>query len=147
MPPLDLLLHIDSYPEPSPPDAIKQAVRFAAMADGVLSALAVQVEFHVRGNWLAEHLIGLSGLARDEEHKSARACQAGLALFSSEAAAAGMLGDTLCTKADAYGLGEHVAAHARTRDVCLVPVTDPFDGQRSVVEAVLFESGRPALLF
>ena len=58
-----------------------------------------------------------------------------------------VLGDALHGKADLYSIGDYVAERARTRDLCIVPVTDPLDGQRSIAEAVVFGSGRPVLLF
>jgi nucleotide-binding universal stress UspA family protein len=63
------------------------------------------------------------------------------------ATAAGVMGEALHGKADLYNVGGFVARHARTRDLCLVPVVDENDGQRSVIEAVVFGSGRPVLTY
>lgn len=143
----DMLLHVDSYPEPTPSNAIAQAVRFAAAADSRLSALAVEVQIRAPTNRLADHLIGLSGLAAEEQRKSLRACQSTLEEFSARATAAGIHADVLRTKAPLHGVSAQVAMHARTRDLCIVPIASPLDGQRSIAEAVIFESGRPALVF
>jgi nucleotide-binding universal stress UspA family protein len=147
MPIRDVLLQIDSYPEATSLEAIEQAARFTAAIGGVLSGLAVEVEIRVPRNRLADYLIGLSRLAEDEEQKSRHACQSALAAFSARAKAAGVLGEALRGRSDLYCIGDFVAERARARDLCLVPIADPLDGQRSVAEAVVFGSGRPVLLF
>lgn len=58
-----------------------------------------------------------------------------------------MLGQGLTGKADLYCVGDYVAKRARTRDLCIVAVVSPLDGQRSIAEDVVFGSGRPTLLF
>lgn len=143
----DMLLHIDSYPDAAPAAAIEQAVGFAAAVGGTLSALAVCVDIPLHSNRVADYLIHLSDMVRDEEAKSLSACQASLDQFKSLAEAAGVLGQALLEKADLYRLSDHVALRARTRDLCIVPLAGPYDGQIEVVEAVLFNSGRPALVF
>lgn len=143
----DVLLQIDSYPEATSQEAIEQAARFAAAIGGVLSALAVEVDIRVPSNRLADYLIGLSRLATDEEQKSRRACETMLEVFRTKAREAGVLGEALRGKADLNGIGDYVAERARTRDLCIVPVADLLDGQRSIAEAVVFGSGRPVLLF
>ncbi len=143
----DILLHFDSYPDPTPSEAIDQAVQFAAALDAELTALAVQVDFKPPGNWLAERLVNLSGLCAAEEAKSLANCKAAIATFSERLATANVRGSALLTRAEPPLMGDHVSMHARTRDLCLVPVMDLLDGQRSVAEAVLFGSGRPVLLY
>lgn len=143
----DILLQLDSYPEATSQEAIAQAARFAAAIGGVLSALAVQVEIRAPNNRVADYLIGLSHLARAEEQKSRRACDTMLEVFRAQAHDLGVLGDVQLGKADLYGIGDYVAKRARTRDLCIVPVADHLDGQRSIAEAVVFGSGRPVLLF
>lgn len=143
----DILLHIDTYPDATTAEAIHQAVRFTAAVGGVLSALAVEVDIQAPKNRLAHHLIGLGNIAQEEEAKSRRLCLAALEAFTSKAGEAGVLGEAIHAKADLYGVGAYVAERARTRDLCIVPVADQFDGQRSVIEAVAFGSGHPVLTF
>lgn len=143
----DILLQIDTYPEPTPAAAIEQATRFAAALGGVLSALAVEVRIHAPSNWLADRLVRLSDLVAEEEAKSAHACSTALDAFLKAATADGVLGEVLRTRAELYFVAQRVTGYARARDLCIVPVADPLDGQRSVAEALVFESGRPVLLF
>lgn len=143
----DIILHIDSYPEPTSKEGIEQAVRFAAAVDANITALAVQVDIRAPNNALAERLINLSGLCAQEEAKSRAYCQAAIATFSEKLAVYGVRGDVSATTADLVGMGSHVALRARTRDLCLIPVMDSLDGQRDVAETVVFQSGRPVLLY
>jgi nucleotide-binding universal stress UspA family protein len=143
----DILLHIDSYPDPTPADAIDQAVRFAAAMAANLTALAVQVDLRVSSNALANRFVNLAGMVAEQEARSLTACKAALSVFEDRLAAHGVTGDSVLSRADLYLVGDHVTQHARTRDLCLVPMSDRLDGQRSVAEAVAFGSGRPVLLF
>lgn len=143
----DILFHIDTYPEPTSSEAIQQAVQFAASMGGTVSALAIEVMIEAPRNRLADYVIGLSQLARTEERKSRDFCVAALADFTGKATAAGVLGEAIHGKSDLYSVGAAVARRARTRDLCLVPVVDENDGQRSVIEAVVFGSGRPVLTY
>ncbi len=143
----DVLLHIPSYPEPMPPHAIDQAVGFVRVVGGKLTALAVQIRIDVPVNPVANYLIGLNNVAREEENKSLRACQTALEDFSTKAREGGVFGGALLGESALYAAGEYVARHARTRDLCLVPVASALDGQRAIAEAVVFGSARPVLLF
>lgn len=143
----DILFHFDSYPDPTPVAAIDQAVRFAATLGSGITALAVQVDFKPPGNWLAERLVNLSAMCAQEEQKSLANCKAALAAFSEKAATERVTVSTLLAKSQPALLGDVVSFHARTRDVCLIPMVDSLDGQRSVAEAVLFQSGRPVVIF
>jgi len=143
----DILFHVDSYPDPTPVAAIDQAVRFAATLGSGITALAVQVDFKPPGNWLAERLVNLSAMCAQEEQKSLANCKAALAAFSEKAATERVTVSTLLAKSEPALLGDVVSFHARTRDVCLIPMVDSLDGQRSVAEAVLFQSGRPVVIF
>ena len=57
---LDLLLHIGSYPTPTPDRAIDDAVRLAVGLGGKLTGLAIEVAIPVHSNRLADYLIGLT---------------------------------------------------------------------------------------
>ena len=143
----DALLHIDSYPSPTTADAIDKAVALAAGLCSRLTALAIEVEIPVRTNRLADYLIGLSAMAEAEEAKSRAACRDGLAAFARSADAAGIVHASVLTRVNHYGVADHVARAARTHDLCLLPLTDEFDGQVEVAQAVVFSSGRPVLIF
>lgn len=143
----DILLHIDSYPEPTSTEAIDQAVAFAAAVGGQLTALALQIKIPVRSNRLADYLIHLSELAEGEEAKSLGQCRAALEHFTARARDAGVFRGALLEQADLNLMSDAVAERARTRDLCLIPIGGSLDGQQDVAQTVIFGAGRPALLF
>lgn len=143
----DILLHIDSYPEPTAAEAIDQAVDFVAAVGGQLTALALQIKIPVRSNRLADYLIHLSELAESEESRSLQQCRAALERFTARARAAGVFHGALLEQADMNLMSDAVAGRARTRDLCLIPIGGPLDGQQDVAQTVIFGSGRPVLLF
>jgi len=144
---MDILLHLDSYPEPTPLGAIDQAVDFASLFEGRLTALALEVLIRPPTNPLANTLINLAGLAAGEQARSAHACKELTLHFQERANARNALAGVVITQADMRSVGDWVAHHAKTRDACIVPVMNELDGQRSVAEAVIFASGRPVIVF
>jgi nucleotide-binding universal stress UspA family protein len=143
----DILLHVDTYAEPSPPGAIEQAVAFAHALGCQISALATHIDFRVPQNWLAERLLNISRLAEIEENKSLEAGRNALKHFEQAATAAGAFNESIVARANPDAVGECVARYARTRDLCLVPIGDRVGSQRMVAEDAIFRSGRPALVF
>lgn len=143
----DLLLHIDTYPKPTPNAAIEEAVRLAAHLGGKLTALALEIEIPVHSNRLADYLIGLSDMATAEEARSRKACQDGLAHFTEAAIKAGVYQAAVSARANHYDAADDVAKIARTYDLCLLPRIGGSDGQLEVAQSVVFGSGRPVLTF
>jgi nucleotide-binding universal stress UspA family protein len=107
----------------------------------------VTVSIPVRSNRVADYLVHLSDMAREQEAASLAACQDSLAYFRAQAEAADVLGQALLETADLYRLSERVALRARTRDLSIIPLAGPYDGQVEVVESVIFNSGRPVVVF
>lgn len=143
----DILLHVDTYPDATPPEAIEGAVGFVRLIGGRVSALAVGVRFPVQSNRIADYLIGLSSMAVDEQAKSLANGQASLAAFTAQARDAGVLGQALFETVEYYAVADHVAGRARTRDLCLAPLGGPLDGQAEVATSAVFGSGRPVLVY
>lgn len=147
MPLPDMLLHIDTWPDPTPDPAIEQAIGFTRLIGGKLTALAVEVEIPLHSNRAADHLLGLGGLAREEEARSHRAMESSLGYFSSLARPAGVFAGVSCAKADIYETPQTVAHCAIARDVCLVPITDRFNDPVGVAQSILFDAGCPVIIF
>lgn len=142
----DLLLHLDTYPDAAPIERLDEIVDFCCQLGAGLSALAVQVRIDVHSNPMAERLLSLSGLAREQERKSEAAAEALITRFSSLAAARGVRHETQVIRSDHVVVADDVAQCARTHDLLVVPQATLLDGQRSVAEPALFASGRPVVL-
>ena len=142
----DILLHIDTYPEPTSDVAIDAAVDVAARLGAQITALALRLSIPVNSNIIAERLIGLTGMAREEEARSLAACTHGLDRFKARAESRGVFRGVLLETTQLPDFALHVARRARARDLCIVPVGGALDGQDGVAEALIFHSGRPVLL-
>lgn len=143
----DLLLHLDSFPEATPQADIDTAVAFAAAVGGKLTALGLAVTVPLQSNRVADYLIGLSKIVRDEEKRSDAAARDGLKQFTKAAKTAGVFNEAIYAKTDLYEVPYAVAQAARTRDICLVPLGGQFTGQQEVAQTAVFDSGRPVLIF
>lgn len=143
----DVLLYIDSYPQSPPPEGVDQAVDFAAGLGADLDALAIQVDLRAPSSWLADHMIGLSGLCAEQEKKSLEVCEESARRFSEALARRKVQGAAEIAKVDMYRVGEHLAYRARTRDLCLIPMMERLGEERSVAETVIFGSGRPVIVY
>ncbi len=144
---LDLLLHIDSYPTPTPDRAIEDAVRLAVGLGGKLTGLAIEVAIPVHSNQLADYLIGLSAMAEQEERRSREACNECLGRFAAAAKAANVFQAMISARINHFAVGDHVAKVARTHDLCLIPIAAGTPSNLELVQAVVFGSGRPVLIF
>jgi len=147
MPLKDLLIHLDSYPYPTPSAEIADAVAFAASLGATLTALAVGIRIPLESNRIADYLIGLSKAVAEQEAESDAACRKMLAEFTAKAQAAQVFGEAVGKVCDLYGVNDLVVREARTRDLCLIPLGPRYSGQQEVAEAVVFQSGRPVLIF
>jgi nucleotide-binding universal stress UspA family protein len=147
MPFQDLLLQIDSYPAATPDPAIDAAVAFAQALGSRLTALAVHVDIPLSSNVLADRLINLSGLEQEWEARSLAACRAAVKHFESAARRAGVFAGAEVQEINLYAVDDALARRARTRDLCIVPLADRYDGQIELAQQVIFQSGRPALAF
>lgn len=144
---LDMLLHVDTYAEPTLPPAIDQAVSFVGLCGGRLSALATHIDIRVPANWLAEKLIGVSRLAEAEENKSLQAARTSIGYFEEVAKKAGVFSESMIYKVELDSVGDCIARHARARDLSLVAVSNPAGNQRGVAEDAIFGAGRPILVY
>lgn len=144
---LDLLLHIDSYPAPMPGELIDESVALAAGLGGKLTGLAIEIDIPVHSNRVADYLIGLSALGRQEEERCREACRTGLDHFTTSARAARVFQDAILARTNYLDRGDEVTRRARTRDLCLLPRRAGIDRQLDVAQAVVFGCGRPVLIF
>jgi nucleotide-binding universal stress UspA family protein len=147
MPTKDVLLHLDSYPDPTPQGEVEEAIAFAAAVRAKLTAMAVGVTIPLQSNRIADYLLDLSKMAASEEGKSETASHKMLGQFATRAKAAKVFEGTLFAHHDIYEVPRVVAREARTRDLCIVPLGGRYTDQREVAQSVMFESGRPVLIY
>ncbi len=140
----DIILQMNSYPEPTPNWALEASISLAKGCGAKLSVGVCQVHIPPVSNWLANKLINADGMIAGENHKSSENAKALLSQFSST------VGDDLAGEAllvECPGMVTHwqLAARACAYDLIIVPVY----GHRettAMAEGLVFESGRPVLL-
>lgn len=142
----DLLLALVSYPDRAPETGLRNAAKLAARLGGEVTALALIVRVVAPRSRLADLLIDLDELVRTEEGRSTAHARALLSEFEALAREAGTSVVSHTEAVDLYSSAERFAHRARTHDLAIVPFGSATANDRSVAEALLFQSGRPVLL-
>jgi len=146
----DILLPMLSYPVATGIGSIESAVRLAAGLGAHIVGLTFELDIKSPVGLYADP-VNVGGLLAAERRKSAANARDLIAAF-----------DDLCARQGTMQRGatyEHVVEHcspnevaqilvdhARLRDLSIFPVNPKEEGQRSLIEALIFESGRPVLL-
>jgi nucleotide-binding universal stress UspA family protein len=143
----DVLLPLNSYPEPTPLSAIEQAIGFAGALGAHISALTFRVEIPNVGNALANTLLDISGMVAAERQKSEANTQSLIAAFEAVATKHGVAHDQIVESRPTSQMAAVVAEHARMHDLTMIPVGEPAEIMGYVAETVIFGSGRPTIVF
>ena len=137
----DILLPLPGYPEPA---ALGQALEAARRLEAHVTGLVVEravplpLAFRPYGRDTEQALAA----RRDESRASA---QAGLAFFAEEARRAGLPHDgQVVTVGD--GAFDIVVEHARLRGLTIVPFASGDEHHADMLQALVFDSGRPVLV-
>lgn len=146
----DILLPLVSYPRPTTVVAIEKCVAIAANLGAQISATAVELEVPApagpfKGAFVAD---GTAASEEAGEHRKSLLNSTHMLEGLEAAASAAKVAYTLTiTSCAADEIAASVVSQSRLKDVSLVPVKGQDGGQENVIEALLFESGRPVLLF
>jgi len=147
MPYKDILLHLESYPDPTSDLALEQGVRLCAALGEQVTALVPQVSIPLKTNRLADFALNLGDMARAEEGRSRQNAARLLDQFEQHATALGVFGGRLSPEAEVFQIPELTAQFARTRDLCVIPYARESAAHQGVAEAMIFASGRPVVIF
>mgnify|MGYP001230887226 CR=1 FL=1 len=140
----DILLPLPCHPTPAGPAALGRALEAARRLEAHVTGLVVEptiplpVAFRPYGAELEREL----GVRQAEVRAAARA---GLAAFAEEARRAGLSHDgQTVTVAD--GAFDAVVEHARLRGLTVAPFVSGDESHADLLQALIFESGRPVLI-
>jgi nucleotide-binding universal stress UspA family protein len=150
MPPRDILFPMLSYPAATAADSIERAVTLAAGLGAHISGLTFELDIHLPVGLYA-HPPELGGILAAERRKSASNARDLAAAFDDACARQGTMGRGAsyermlerCPPGEVAGI---LVDHARVRDFCIFPIAAADQDRRALVEALMFESGRPVLL-
>lgn len=143
----DVLLALNSYPEPTPVAAITRAVEIAAALGAHLSAFTAQIEVASAGNALANAILDIPGMVAAERQKSAANVKDLLSRFEDIAARHKVAHDNVVESCPTSQIAAIVAGRAMMHDLTLVPVGEHVVVDRYIAESVVFGAGRPAIVF
>lgn len=147
MPFKDILLHLETYPDPTTDGAADQALTFCAALGGQVTAVAARATIALKSNRLANLMLNLGEMARSEEGRSQAAADHLLDRFEAAAVAAGVYGGRISPHAEMFEVPDLIARLARTRDVCVIPYARDPGPQQGMAETLIFSSGRPVIIF
>lgn len=139
----DILLTLESYPDPTPVGAIDRAVSLASMLGAHLAAIACEVHVEIPGSFLSgDGHVG--AVVADEAQKSRRNAQDLLAAFEASARRSDVLHEIIHDRCLTTDLPNLLVDHARLRDLTIIPV--PVSPDQWHAEALIFGGGRPVLV-
>ncbi|WP_181708708.1 universal stress protein [Chthonobacter rhizosphaerae] len=136
---------LTTYPEAIADDAIRAAVAFAEPLGCTLSVTTFSVDLPRASSGLGDFLINVPSLVHSAEEKSREECRR-LERLVREAAPTPL--GVLCTTREVAwgGVPGAASAEARYFDLALLPWSDETVLSQEMAEAVVFGSGRPAIL-
>lgn len=144
MPIRDILLQLNSYPEPTPSWAVDSAAYIADRLGARLSIGMCEVHLPDVSSFLPQIIVSSRGVLEAENHKSSQNADNLRRRFETVVPAE-TAGEAITIHCPALATGWQLAARARVYDLTVVPVYGHLE-TRSIAEALIFESGRPVLL-
>jgi nucleotide-binding universal stress UspA family protein len=143
----DIFLPLVSYPTPTTVAAIEKGVAIAGYLGADISATAVELEIPAPARPFARAFVP-EGVEEAPEHQKSLLNSRQMLEAFEVAAKSSKVGHTRtiapCSAEDMAAL---LVNRSRLSDLSLVAVKDYDGGQEKMIESLLFESGRPLLLF
>lgn len=142
----NLLFPLVSYPEPTSSRAIERAVALASRLDAHLSALAFGMGAQLPAGVFVD-AYSMGELIAAEFQRAASNAQAVIDDFRAAAERQGVGHSHRLDQSVPADVSLHAVELAHVHDLTLVAVKKDAGGQRDIIEALLFGSGRPVLMF
>ncbi|HET9429409.1 MAG TPA: universal stress protein [Allosphingosinicella sp.] len=140
----DLLLHLSSYPKPTPGWAVLAAISAADAWEARLSVALGHVHVPRVSNFLADALVDAKKAIAAENAKSDCQAKALLETFASEIGPE-RRGDEILIECGWTATARELVRRARRYDLTILPKYGQPD-LNPIAEGLIFESGRPVLL-
>ena len=141
----DILFPMLSYPTPPANGSIEKAVALASGLGAHISGLTFELDIRSPVGLYA-HPVNVSGIIAAERAKSASNAHNLIATFEGIATRQGVMHEHALEHCAPNELARILVLHARLRDLSIFPVNAEDQDQRSLIEGLIFESGRPVLL-
>ena len=142
----EILLPLVSYPVAVEEAAINKSVSVAAQLNARILAVSFEVDARPQdGTYTRPFSAG--GLTMPEHNKSAKNAEQMMVALDAAARAAGVGYRKAITRCTPEDFSSYLAHCARTIDLSLVPIRPYDEMHEKVVEGLIFQSGRPLLIF
>jgi hypothetical protein len=145
MPIKDILFPMISYPVPTRTNSVEKAVGLAASFGAHLCGLTFELDMRSPVGLYADP-VNVSGIFAAERAKSTANARDLIAAFDDVAGRRGIMHEHAIEHCPPVEVPHLLVAYARLRDLTVFPVKAADHGQRSLVEQLIFESGRPVVL-
>jgi len=142
----DILLPLTSYPTPTETHAIESAVALAGSFGAQVSAIAFEMDIQSPVGLYVDPL-GVGGVLAADRKKSADNARNLLSTFESVATRHGIAHDHSLQRCKPLEIPGYVVGEARFCDIAVVALRDTDPAERDIAEQLVFESGRPILIF
>jgi nucleotide-binding universal stress UspA family protein len=146
----DIFLPLVSYPNPTTTAAIEKGVAIASHLGADIAAISVELEIPAPAGPFTGAFVpeGFAPVEEAGEHqKSLLNSSRMLATFEAAAKSSKVAYTRAIAPCSAEDLGAVLVRRSRVKDLSLVALKDHDGGQEKMIESLLFESGRPVLLF
>ncbi|MDO9296425.1 universal stress protein [Bradyrhizobium sp.] len=140
MPFKDILVALNSYPDPTPVSVVEDAVAVAATLGAHLAAIACETHVQLPGHFISAPMV--DGMIAGEVAKSRKSAHELLAAFDAAATKAGILHEAIFEKCLTLEIPDLLVEYARLRDLTILPASS----DQWYAESVIFGSGKPTLI-
>jgi hypothetical protein len=142
----DILLTLTSFPTPTETRSIENAVAIARSFGAQVSAIAFEMDIRLPVGLYADPL-RVSGIPGADRKKSADNARDVLNIFETAARARGTSHDHSLVRCGPLEISKRLVQEARFRDITMVPLKEGDAAEQDNAELLVFESGRPTLVF
>ena len=142
----DILLPLTSYPTPTQKHAIENALALAASFGASVRAVAFEVDVQSPIGLYADP-VGVSGILAADRKKSAYNAHDLLSSFETIATQRGIAHDHELLRCRLLEIPGRLVDEARFCDIAMVPLKGKDAAEQDIAEQLVFESGRPILVF
>ena len=142
----DLLLPLTTWPVATGTRAVENAIALAGALGAHVTAMACELDIQSPIGLYADPM-GVRGILAADRKKSAENARALVDVFATQAAKAGVSHDHTLLTCPPLEAAARAAGAARFCDISLVPLKDGESAGQELAEQLVFESGRPILVF
>jgi len=140
----DILLALQSHPEPTKASMIEHAVAIAAALDSHIAAVACEIHLEIPSSLISTSLLNVPALIAEETRKSRANVDQLLTAFEATAARQDVRFESIRERCLSGEVPDMLVEYARLRDLTIVPVSE--DHAQRCSEAIIFGSGKPTMV-